>query len=170
MGVLSLSKYIFTLFLATFLIFISFDNRELLENKVLAQEVKTKVNSEKAKQMLLGKHRLQLQWLSFWKLKEMGNTEITEKNGALFIEGKQTKADDFLEISGSILEINEKDFVFDGKITMKVNYNNEGKACKREGKMVFRISGQRKFWRLKDMLNPCDNTTTDYIDIFFKDK
>lgn len=164
-------KYIFSTFLIIFLALFSFNSSDLfVPNKILAQSSKTVVNSETAKQMLLGKHRLQLQWLSFWKLKEMGNAEINEKDGILFVEGKQAQKDGILEISGSILEINEKDFLFNGKVTMQVNYNNDGKPCIREGKMLFRISGQRKFWRLKDMLNPCDNTTTDYIDIFFKDK
>lgn len=163
-------KNIFSTFLMIFLILFGF-NSLFPTNKAFAQtDSKTIVKSEKAKQMLIGKHKLQLQWLSFWNPKEMGSAEIIEKDGVIFIEGKQTKADDFLEISGTILEINEKDFLFNGKITMRVNYNNEGKSCTREGKMLFRISGQRKFWRLKDMLNPCDNTTTDYIDVFFKDK
>ncbi|MBI4851374.1 MAG: hypothetical protein HY819_06050 [Acidobacteria bacterium] len=167
-----MKKHIFfSLLVLIFLIFFNLTNEKtFLINKVSAQSNKTIVNSEKAKKMLIGKHRLQLQWLSFWSIKEMGSAEIIEKDGLLFIEGKQNKKDDFLEISGNILEINEKDFLFNGKISMRVNYNNEGKVCKREGKMLFRISGQRKFWRLKDMLNPCDNTTTDYIDIFFKDK
>lgn len=136
---------------------------------VLAQNNKTIVKSERAKKMLLGKHRLQLQWLSFWDKKLMGSATIVEQDGCLLVEGKQSKGEDFLEIKGTVLEVNERDFLFDGKILMRVSYNNDGKACSREGKMLFRISGQRKFWRLKDMLNPCDNQTTDYIDIFFLD-
>ncbi len=155
-----------TLFISLFAV--TFDSLAL-PKAILVPNNKTLVNSPKAKQMLLGKHRLQLQWLSFWDKKLMGSVNITQEDGLLLVEGKQTKGEDFLEIKGSILEVNERDFLFDGKISMRVNYNNDGKVCNREGKMLFRISGARKFWRLKDMLNPCDNTTTDYIDIFFLD-
>lgn len=158
-------------FLAMLFIIISLFtiNYNIFSSNLAFAQSQTKINNSQAKQMLIGKHRLQLQWLSFWNRKEMGTVEIKETDGILSVVGKQTKGDDFLEINGNIVEINPKDFVFDGKITMRVNYNNDGKPCIREGKQLFRISGARKFWRLKNMLNPCDNITTDYIDIFFKD-
>ncbi len=127
---------------------------------------KTIVNSAKAKTMLLGKHRLSLQWVS-WDY--FGTATVTNKGGVLSLKGEQKsrKDRDFVKIDGTITEINAKDFVFDGTIVTQVSYINGGKPCERSGEMTFKITGSRKYWRLMEMNNPCDSVT-DYVDIFFR--
>ncbi len=127
---------------------------------------KTVINDQVAKRKLLGKHLFSLQWIS-WNY--FGKANVTQKNGVYYLKGtqKSRENDDYLEIDGVITEINSKNFKFDGKITTKVSHINEGEPCVREGEMNFAITGKRKYWRLQEMQNPC-NEVTDYVDIFFQ--
>jgi hypothetical protein len=127
---------------------------------------KTRVNSVKARNMLLGKHMLSLQWIS-WDY--FGTATVTNKGGVFYLKGSQKSREDsdYLEIDGRITEINEKSFKFDGRITMQVSHINGGEPCTREGEMTFAVTGKRRYWRLQEMKNPCD-VTTDYVDIYFK--
>ncbi len=132
---------------------------------VFAQQ-KTVINDAKARNMLLGKHMLSLQWIS-WDY--FGSATVTNSHGVYYLKGsqKQRGGTDFLEVDGVITEINAKDFKFDGKITMQISHINDGEPCVREGEMTFAVTGKRKYWRLQEMDNPCD-TATDYVDVFFR--
>ncbi len=136
-----------------------------LNSFVFAQE-KTVVNDAKAKKMLLGKHRLSLQWIS-WDY--FGTATVTNKNGVLYLKGeqKQRGGKDYLKIDGTITSIDKNEFTFNGTIVMQVSHNNDGEPCEREGEMTFAIKGKRRYWRLQEMDNPCDGVT-DYVDIFFR--
>src|SRR5215204_523177 len=127
---------------------------------------RTVVNDARAKTMLLGKHRLSLQWIS-WNY--FGTAIVTNRGGVLSVKGeqKQRGGTDFVKINGTITEINAKDFRFDGTIITQVSHINGGKPCERTGEMTFKITGTRKYWRLTQMDNPCEGVT-DYVDIFFK--
>ncbi len=127
---------------------------------------KTVINDSKAKQMLLGAHRFSLQWIS-WDY--FGKAVVSEKTGVLFIKGEQRQrgGSDYVRIDGRITEVSAKEFKFVGKVDMRVSHNAEGKACPREGELTFKITGNRKYWRMQEMDNPCDSVT-DYVDIFFK--
>lgn len=127
----------------------------------------TIVNSESAKKMLLGNHRFALQWIS-WDY--FGTAIITDKKGSLYLKGEQKGrggSGDFLTIDGIITQIDEKEFKFNGKIVTKVSHLNEGKSCPREGEMIFAITKNRRYWRLQDMQNPCEDVL-DYVDVFFR--
>ena len=136
-----------------------------LSFSVFAQD-KTVVNNTKARQMLLGKHLLTLQWIS-WDY--FGAATVTDRKGVYYLKGRQKQrgGTDFVEVDGVITEINAKDFKFDGKITMQISHINGGKPCVRKGEMTFAITGKRKYWRLQEMKSPCDETT-DYVDIYFR--
>ena len=127
---------------------------------------KTVVNDANAREMLLGRHKLSLQWIS-WDY--FGAANVTEKNGVLYLKGeqKQRGGKDYLQVDGTITSIDKNEFVFDGTIVMQVSHINNGEPCKREGEMTFAIKGKRKYWRLQQMDNPCD-AVTDYVDIFFR--
>jgi len=131
-----------------------------------AQSNKTVVKDQKAKQMLLGQHRLSLQWIS-WDY--FGKAIVAEANGRLTIKGEQRGRgnDDFLKIDGRITLVDTKEITFNGTIITRVSHINGGKECKREGEMTFRITGTRRYWRLKEMDNPCE-AVTDYVDIYFR--
>ncbi len=127
---------------------------------------RTVVNDTKARQMLLGKHLLSLQWIS-WNY--FGAATVTNQKGVYYLKGKQKQrgGTDYVELDGVITEINAKDFKFNGKITMQISHINSGKPCVREGEMTFAVTGRRKYWRLQEMQSPCD-VTTDYVDIYFR--
>lgn len=145
--------------LTIFLILLTFGT------SVFAQE-KTQINNVKAKNMLLGRHSLSLQWIS-WDY--FGSATVTNRRGVFYLKGKQKsrKDSDYVELDGVITEINEKNFIFNGTVTMQVSHINNGQPCERTGEMTFAITGKRKYWRLQEMDSPCD-TTTDYVDIYFR--
>ena len=60
-----------------------------------------------------------------------------------------------------------KTFVLVGKVEMRVDHSNEGKPCLREGRFTFRITGKRRSWRMKELVNPCDRVT-DSVDVFLR--
>ena len=132
---------------------------------ISAQE-RTIVNDRPAAAMLLGKHKLSLQWIS-WD--NFGSATVTNKAGVFSIKGSQKGRgnSDVLSIEGMIVSIDAKQFVFEGTIVMQISHINGGKPCKREGDFTFKITGKRKYWRMQEMDNPCDEAT-DYVDIYFR--
>lgn len=131
---------------------------------VFAQE-RTIVKSSKAKKMLMGRHKIALQWIS-WDF--FGRANVTEKRGVMYLKGRQDGGEkNFVTVDGIITSVSEKEFTFDGKVVTQVSHINGGEPCTREGEMTFRITGKRKYWRLMEMDNPCDQVT-DYVDIFFR--
>ena len=116
--------------------------------------------------MLLGRHFFSLQWIS-WDY--YGRVTVTQKDGLLYLKGGQEarEGEDFVSIDGVVTELSRYDFKFKGKIVTKISHINNGEPCVREGEMTFRITGKRKYWRLQEMNNPCENVV-DYIDIFFR--
>lgn len=139
----------------------------MLTASVFGQQ-KTVIKDAKAKQMLLGRHLLSLQWIS-WDY--FGRANVTEKRGVLYLKGEQKgrgeSSDDYLRIDGVVTRVDAKEFGFKGKIVVQVSHNNNGQPCEREGEMTFRITGKRKYWRLMEMDNPCEGIT-DYVDIYFR--
>ncbi len=127
---------------------------------------KTVVNSAAAKTLLLGKHKLSLQWIS-WDY--FGAATVTDNGGIFRLKGEQKSREDsdYLKIDGTVTRIDAKEFTFNGEITMQISHINNGEPCTRTGEMTFRITGKRKYWRLQEMKSPCD-VTTDYVDIYFK--
>jgi len=130
-----------------------------------AQE-RTIINDAAAAKMLLGKHKLSLQWIS-WD--HFGTATVTNKAAVYSIKGSQKGRgnSDFVTIEGMIDSIDAKQFVFEGKIVMQISHINGGKPCERQGNFTFKITGKRKYWRMMEMDNPCDEAT-DYVDIYFR--
>ena len=130
-----------------------------------ADEARTVVNDQQAKQQLLGLHRLSLQWVS-WD--QFGEANVVESDGVLRITGEQARDDDYVRMDGTIMQVDAKSFIFNGRIVTRVSHINEGQPCTRQGEMTFRMIGARKYWRLKEMENPCDRPVVDYVDIFLR--
>lgn len=130
-----------------------------------AQE-KTIVNNAKAKTMLLGKHKVSLQWIS-WDY--FGTATVTNKNGVFYLKGeqKERKGSDYLKVDGVITQIDAKEFKFDGTIITQISHINNGEPCTRTGEMTFKITGKRKYWRMQEIDNPCD-VAADYVDVYFR--
>ncbi|MBC7899254.1 MAG: hypothetical protein H7070_04295 [Saprospiraceae bacterium] len=127
---------------------------------------KTDVNDKKAAQMLLGRHKLSLQWIS-WDY--LGTANVIDRKGIYYLKGEQKGRGntDFVKIDGLITSVDANEFKFDGTVEMQISHINGGQPCKREGEMTFRITGKRKYWRMQEMDNPCDQAT-DYVDIYFR--
>ena len=130
-----------------------------------AQE-RTVVNDRAAAASLLGRHKLSLQWIS-WDY--FGTATVTKEAAVYGLRGSQKGrgSGDLLTIEGIIVSIDAKQFVFEGKIVTQISHINGGKPCVRQGDFTFKITGKRKYWRMQEMDNPCDEAT-DYVDIYFK--
>jgi hypothetical protein len=128
----------------------------------------TVVEDESARDMLLGEHKLTLQWIGWDR---PGKVNVRDENGLLLLEGEQRSQQDtdFLTIEGKVLEVKPREFRFSGTIVTQVTYINGGKPCTRTGEVTFRITGKRRYWRLKEMENPCEGgNLVDYVDIFLR--
>lgn len=128
---------------------------------------KTIINDPVAAAQLIGKHKFQLHWISWGKWKDLGELIVTNRRGSLSFRARQAKGGDYVEIEGTVVKVEAKEFTFQGRIVTRVSYKNEGKPCERNGEMTFKITGKRRYWRLQEMQSPCDETT-DYVDIFLR--
>jgi hypothetical protein len=125
---------------------------------------KTVVADRAARQMLLGRHMLSLQWVSWDRF---GVATVTERDGTLYIEGEQRVGEDYVTIDGQITRVEAKAFTFRGKIVTRVSHINGGAECTRDGEFTFAVKANRKYWRLQQMDNPCE-PVTDYVDVYFR--
>ncbi len=127
---------------------------------------RTEIKDATAAKMLLGRHKLSLQWIS-WDY--FGIANVINKGGIYYLKGEQKgrKSDDLVKIDGIIKSIDAKQFTFDGTVTTQVSHINGGKPCERKGPLTFRITGKRKYWRMQQIDNPCD-AVADYVDIYFR--
>lgn len=126
----------------------------------------TQIRDSDSAEQLLGSHRLNLQWIGDqWE--EFGDLIVTNEDGVFAIRGWQQKDGDFLEMKGRVLVVESKQFSFQGEITTHVSHQNNGLPCARTGTMTFRVTGTRRYWRLKESASPCA-TSTDYVDIFMR--
>lgn len=132
----------------------------------LSAQSRTDIKNASAAKMLLGRHKLSLQWIS-WDY--FGTANVTNSRGVYRIKGEQKGRGntDFVKIDGSIKSIDAKEFVFEGTIVSQISHINDGQPCTRDGEFIFKITGTRKYWRLMQMDNPCD-PVTDYVDIYFR--
>jgi hypothetical protein len=134
-----------------------------------AVQAKTIVTSQHDKKLLLGRHLFSLQWVSWARF---GVARVFDKDGTLYVTGYQhgfagQGKNDYVRMKGRIERVDKRSFVFNGTIVTRVYHINGGRPCVRQGRMVFRITGRRRFWRLKSIKNPCADVA-DYVDIHFK--
>ena len=122
----------------------------------------TRVDDPQSKALLLGEHPFTLQWIEG----APGKATVTEKDGLLTIEGEQRKGANWVTIKGAILEVKSKQFVLQGKVESQVSYIAAGKPCAHDGRLTFLIAGGRKYWRLVEMNNRCEEVV-DYVDVHF---
>lgn len=117
--------------------------------------------------MKVGTHAFTIQYLTFDKNSTPGKVMIRSIGKDEYsIEGEQKdKENNYVTIKGTFLA-KGRELKFNGKIVSKISYVNHGEPCERNGLVIFKASGQRKYWRLQQMLN-CDGISTDYIDIYF---
>ena len=125
------------------------------------------VSSLSFAQTFRGNHRIALQWIS-WDY--FGQIRTTQQNGDgswPISGGQQSRTNsDYLRVDGTIFQLDTNLLIFQGTIVTRIGHIAGGQPCIRNGNFEFVQSGNRRYWRLKQMRNPCDGVT-DYIDIFF---
>ena len=133
---------------------------------IVSAQDRTEIRDTAAAKMILGRHKLSLQWIS-WDY--FGVADVRNQGGVYSLRGEQKGRGngDLLTVKGNIVSIDPKEFKFEGTITSRISHINNGEPCVRQGEFTFRITGKRKYWRLQEMDNPCDQAT-DYVDIYFK--
>jgi hypothetical protein len=92
---------------------------------------------------------------------------VTDDLGMLILKGEQRIGNEYVMLNGTITDVEPKSFTFDGVIVSKTSSVNNGQPCTRRGQMEFVITGNRRYWRLQHMDNPCE-AVTDYIDIYLR--
>lgn len=112
-----------------------------------------------------GEHSLTLQWIES-KPGKINFKKISKDTFEVEGEQRDPKTGNFLNISGTIKVRNPRELEFVGQIQTKVHHIFDGNTCLRNQVLIFKAHGKRKYWRMQDKLN-CDQTTTDYIDIYF---
>ena len=121
-------------------------------------------NLSSAEQKLLGKHMFSLQWISWEKF---GTATVTrQNNGGLYINARQELDGNYVTLKGDVSVLNDKEFTVTGELVTRVSYNNGGEPCPRNGTFTFKVMGTRKYWRLQEMTNPCEDIV-DYVDVYF---
>lgn len=109
------------------------------------------------------KHMFSLQWIEGGK---MGEAVVKQTADGLYIEAKQEHNGDYVVLQGDLTVIDDKTFTVTGDIVTRVSHIADGNVCPRSGTFEFFAKGSRKYWRLQQMTNPCDNVV-DYVDVYF---
>jgi hypothetical protein len=128
-----------------------------------AQAQRTIVGDPAALARLRRNTGITLQWIS-WDYR--GRVRVGEAAGRVHLSGTQAQRDGAgrLELDGDVVEIGPRSFTFRGRIAI-TDTPDPDRECLRDGIFEFRITGQRRYWRLQQM-EQCDGLT-DYVDIYF---
>lgn len=96
---------------------------------------------------LRGNSGVTLQWIS-WD--ERGRLEVSEADGVVHLSGGQIAPGGRgeLEIEGDVIAIDSDSFTFRGRISI-VNTPDLTRNCLRDGDYEFRITQNRRYWRLQ---------------------
>lgn len=106
-----------------------------------------------------------LQWISF-ETPARGHVVATMRGGLLHLRGSQTGRGGVgrVTLEGDVLRIAARSFTLRGRIVI-TDAPDRGRNCVREGTYEFRVTQNRRYWRLQDF-EACDGLT-DYVDIYF---
>lgn len=131
----------------------------------LALAQPTAIDDPAMADQLMGEHVFNLQWID----SPAGVARVTEPTkGELHLEAEQRNASgDYATASGRITRVTARTFELDGQVVTRVSHNYGGKPCVKSGRFTFRITGKRKYWRLKEMTNCEGGMLVDYVDVFF---
>ncbi len=124
----------------------------------------TIVRDVPALERLRGNSGLTLQWIS-WDYR--GQLNVSQPGETVFLQGEQKARDGtggLVRLQGAVTEIGEDYFNLDGTLIIE-NAPDAGRSCRLDGAMEFRVTQDRKYWRLR-RFEWCDYLT-DYIDIYF---
>ncbi len=123
----------------------------------------TIVNDRAALQRLRRNSGITLQWISF-ESPARGHVRVSERGGLVHLSGSQRGNGGEVTLDGDVLEIGARSFTFRGRIVI-TDSPDPGRTCVRDGTYEFRVTQNRRYWRLQEM-EVCDGLT-DYVDIYF---
>lgn len=131
--------------------------------KPLAPVKATEVRSKSALERLRGNSGLTLQWIG-WD--QRGTLDVSQAGDVVHISGSQVAPDGkgSVRVDGDVLAIDDKHFILRGTIEI-ADTPDPGRRCLKQGDSEFAITGNRKYWRMREF-EWCDYLT-DYIDIYF---
>ena len=121
---------------------------------------------DKNEQRLLGKRMFSLQWILFESNNKYGVANISRKDTGLCIDARHEFNGDYVVLKGDLTIISPSEFTVNGELVTRVSYINNGNECPRSGTFTFKATGKRKYWRMQEMVNPCDDAV-DYVDVYF---
>jgi hypothetical protein len=129
------------------------------------ERARTVVNDAAALKRLRANSGITLQWISFTSSRR-GHVMVRDQPDGLHLEGMPQAADGpgRMELNGRVLRIGGREFTFQGRIVI-ADAPDTGRRCVRDGIFTFRVTGQRRYWRLQEM-EACDGLT-DYVDIYY---
>jgi uncharacterized caspase-like protein len=108
---------------------------------------------------LLGAH-----WLNYNHCCGTGVAMVRPENGELSLWGRIKAETDSVFLSGKVSIVDENTFYLEGRIVTTVAESQS--PCVRRGRFTFKIRGDRRYWRLQQISNPCSDIT-DYVDIYY---
>jgi len=126
---------------------------------------RTIVTDRPALQRLRRNSGITLQWISFSRVPR-GHVRIDERRGLIRLTGSQSSPGSAarLDVDGEVLAIGPRSFTFRGRIAIE-NAPDPGRQCLRDGTFEFRVTGNRRYWRMQN-IEACDGLA-DYVDIYF---
>jgi hypothetical protein len=124
---------------------------------------RTVVRDQAALNRLRRNSGITLQWISF-EAPARGHVIVTDRGGLVHLSGAQRGGGGELMLEGDVLSIDARSFSFRGEISI-VGTPDATRNCLRDGTYEFRVTGQRRYWRLQQM-EVCDGLT-DYVDIYY---
>ena len=126
---------------------------------------RTVVHDESMPAQLVGTHEYSLHWITE---ETAGRATIEERDGGLYIKGEQRNKNGFSTIEGLLADVDADTLTLDGKIVTWAQsiYQKTQRPCTRKGPLHFSRKGHKRYWRLREMLNPCEGEFVDYVDLF----
>ena len=106
----------------------------------------------------------------------IGINEPSPRAFGIYRDGDQVRVFGSQEVEGNWVMVNgtvtadpaqQDRFTLSGEVVTRVSYNNHGNACRRTGEFHFVQKPGKKYWRMREIDNPCE-AVADYVDIYFK--
>lgn len=125
---------------------------------------RTIVNDAAALRRLQANSGMTLQWIGF-QTQRRGHVRVRTNDGLITLTGSHRLPGSPGEVTldGYVASIDQRAFTFVGRVVIR-DTPDIGRECVRDGRMTFRITGKRRYWRMQEM-EKCDGLT-DYVDIY----
>lgn len=109
---------------------------------------------------------MSLQWIDFDGTRRGRVVVTTSRDGLVHLSGSQRDRSSpaGVTLDGDVVSTGRDGFVLAGRVVI-ADAPDRGRRCVHSGRLEFRATGQRHYWRMRQM-DGCDELT-DYVDIYF---